>query len=112
MVELYLGSKKYQIKGMIDTGNGLRDPISGTPVSILDRHTARKLFGEEHLKDVRYIPYQSIGKKAGVLPAVQLERMCILKDTECWVEKPLIASSEETISKGGEYEMILNPNLF
>jgi len=111
-VELYLGNKKYQIKGMIDTGNGLRDPISGTPVNILDRHTARTLFGEEHLKDVRYIPYQSIGKKAGVLPAVQLERMCILKDTECWVERPLIAISEETISKGGEYEMILNPNLF
>lgn len=112
MVDLYLGNKKYQIKGMIDTGNGLRDPISGTPVNILDRHTARTLFGEEHLKDVRYIPYQSIGKKAGVLPAVQLERMCILKDTECWVERPLIAISEETISKGGEYEMILNPNLF
>jgi len=111
-VELYLGNKKYQIKGMIDTGNGLRDPISGTPVNILDRHTARTLFGEEHLKDVRYIPYQSIGKKAGVLPAVQFERMCILKDTECWVERPLIAISEETISKGGEYEMILNPNLF
>ena len=111
-VDLYLGSEKYQIKGMIDTGNGLRDPISGKPVNILDRHTARTLFGEEHLKDVRYIPYQSIGKKAGVLPAVQFERMCIMKDTECWVERPLIAISEETISKGGEYEMILNPNLF
>ena len=112
MVELYLGNEKYQIKGMIDTGNGLRDPISGAPVNILDRYTARKLFGEETLKDVRYIPYQSIGKKAGVLPAIQFERMCILKDTECWVEKPLIAISEEAISKGGEYEMILNPNLF
>ena len=112
MVELYLGSEKYQIKGMIDTGNGLRDPISGRPVNILDRQTARKLFGEEDLKDVRYIPYQSIGKKAGVLPAVQLERMCILKDTECWVDNPLIGISEEKVSAEGEYEMILNPNLF
>lgn len=112
VVDLYLGSEKYQIKGMIDTGNGLRDPISGKPVNILDRHTARQLLGEEDLKDVRYIPYQSIGKKTGVLPAVQLDRMCIRKDTDCWVEKPLIAISEETISKGGEYEMILNPNLF
>lgn len=111
-VDLYLGSEKYQIKGMIDTGNGLRDPISGKPVNILDRVTARNLLGEKKIKDVRYIPYQSIGKKAGVLPAVQFDRMCIWKDTECWVERPLIAISEEAISKGGEYEMILNPNLF
>ena len=111
-VELYLGTKKYQIKGLIDTGNGLRDPISGKPVHILDRATAKRFFGEEYLKDVRYVPYQSIGKKTGVLPAVQFERMCVWKDTQCWVEKPLIAISEETISVGGEYEMILNPNVF
>ena len=111
-VDLYLGDKKYQIKGLIDTGNALRDPISGKPVSILDRAMAKRFFGEEYLKDVRYVPYQTIGKKAGVLPAVQFERMCIWKDTPCWVEKPLIAISEEAISIGGEYEMILNPNLF
>ena len=111
-VDLYLGSEKYQIKGMIDTGNGLRDPISGKAVNILDRATARKLFGEESIKDVRYIPYQSIGKKAGVLPAFQFDRMCVWRDTECWVERPQIAISEEAISKGGEYVMILNPNLF
>ena len=111
-VELYLGTKKYQIKGLIDTGNGLRDPISGKPVHILDRAIAKRFFGEEYLKDVRYVPYQSIGKKTGVLPAVQFERMCVWKDTQCWVEKPLIAISEETISVGGEYEMILNPNVF
>ena len=111
-VELYLGTKKYQIKGLIDTGNGLRDPISGKPVHILDRATAKRFFGEEYLKDVRYVPYQSIGKKEGVLPAVQFERMCVWKDTQCWVEKPLIAISEEMISIGGEYEMILNPNVF
>lgn len=111
-VELYLGNEKYQIKGMIDTGNGLRDPISGKPVSVLDCVMARKVFGEKCLKDVRYIPYQSIGKNAGVLPAFQFDRMCIWKDTVCWVEKPLIAISEEEISQGGECEMILNPNLF
>ena len=111
-VDLYLGDKKYQMKGLIDTGNGLRDPISGKPVNILDRATAKRFFGEEYLKDVRYVPYQTIGKKTGVLPAVQFERMCIWKDTPCWVEKPLVAISEEAISIGGEYEMILNPNLF
>lgn len=111
-VELYLGNEKYQIRGMIDTGNGLRDPISGRPVSVMDRRTVSKLMKDESWKNIRYIPYQSIGKKTGVLPAVQFDRMCIWKDTECWVEKPLIAISEEKVSAGEEYEMILNPNLF
>lgn len=111
-VELYLGDEKYQINGMIDTGNGLRDPISGLPVSILDRVVAKQLLGEERIENIRYIPYQTIGKKAGVLPAVQIDKMCVYRDAECWIHEPLIGISEEEISAGGEYEMILNPNLF
>lgn len=111
-VELYLGNERYEIKGMIDTGNSLREPISGKPVSVLNRMTARKLFGEKSLKDVRYIPYQSIGKQDGVLPAFRFDKMCIYSDKTCWVKEPLIAISEETIGTEEEYEMILNPNLF
>lgn len=111
-VELYLENKKYEMKGMVDTGNSLRDPISGKPVSILDRQTARELFGEAKLKNVRYVPYRSIGKNAGVLPAFQFDRMCVERETKHWVDMPLIAISEELISKEGEYEMILNPNIF
>lgn len=111
-VELYLGHGKYEINGMIDTGNGLRDPISGLPVSILDRTTAKRLLGEERVENVRYIPYQTIGKKAGVLPVLQIDKMCVYRDTECWTSQPLIGISEEERFAGGEYEMILNPNLF
>ena len=111
-VELYLGDRMYRVKGMIDTGNGLSDPISGRPVNILEREIVKKLFGEEPMKNVRYIPYQSIGKKEGVLPVFQIDKMCVHREDECWVERPLIGVSEEEISAGGEYEMILNPNLF
>lgn len=111
-VELYLGNEKYEINGMIDTGNGLRDPISGLPVSVLDRATAKRLLGEERVENVRYIPYQTIGKQAGVLPVVQIDKMCVYRDTECWTSQPLIGISEEELFAGGEYEMILNPNLF
>ena len=43
-VELYLGDRMYRVKGMIDTGNGLSDPISGRPVNILERKIVKKLF--------------------------------------------------------------------
>ena len=63
-------------------------------------------------KNFRYVPYRTIGKAEGVLPVFRVDRMCIHRDTDYWVEGPLIGISEEKVSAEGEYEMILNPNLF
>ena len=111
-VELYLGNQMYEIKGIIDTGNSLRDPVSDRPVSVLDKKTARRIWGIETMEQVHYIPYRSVGKEAGVLPVLEVERMCIRGEKNYSVERPLIGISEEEISAGGDYEMILNPNLF
>ena len=111
-VELQLTGRVCRVRGMIDTGNGLRDPISGMPVSIIDKKTARKLLQEEDVKNVRYIPYKTIGKKEGVLPIFRIDRLCVHGEISCIIETPLIGVCEEEISTGGEYEMILNPNLF
>ncbi len=111
-VELQLTGRVYRLKGLIDTGNGLRDPVSGQPVSIIDRKTARKLLQEEDVKNVRYIPYKTIGNREGVLPIIRIDRLCVQGENACTVETPLIGICEEEISTGGEYEMILNPNLF
>lgn len=111
-VELHFKGEKYRIKGLIDTGNALCDPISGQPVNILDRKAAKKLFGEKPMGDVRYIPYQTIGKNSGILPAFHIDKMCVYRDVEYWITSPLIGISEEKVSARGEYDMILNPNLF
>ena len=34
------------LKGMVDTGNHLKEPLTGKPVSIIDEKSARKLLGE------------------------------------------------------------------
>ncbi len=111
-VDLYLGENRCQITGIIDTGNGLRDPISNQPVSILDKAVARQFLGNVKMSQVRYIPYHSIGKKEGVLLALKIDQMCIHREEAYWVKEPLIGVSEEMVSAEGEYQMILNPNLF
>lgn len=111
-VDLYLNDKVYQVKALIDTGNSLRDPISGQPVSVLERKIAKKLLEEKDEKNFRYVPYRTIGKSEGVLPIFRVDRMCVHRDTDCWVDMPLLGISEEKFSAEGEYEMILNPNLF
>lgn len=111
-VDLYLGEKRYKVQGIIDTGNHLRDPFTDQPVSVLDHRTAKQFFENEEVKEIRYIPYQSIGKQNGVLPAFQIDKMCVHREEECWIENPLIGVSEEMVSQKRTYEMILNPNLF
>ena len=111
-VDLYLNGKKCQITGIIDTGNGLSDPISKQPVNILDRAVAREFLGNTKMSQVRYIPYHSIGKKEGVLLAFKIDQMCVYKEVPFWIKEPLIGVSEEMISAKGEYQMILNPNIF
>lgn len=111
-VDLYVAGREYHVQGMVDTGNGLRDPITNQPVSILDKKTLYNILKNEKIDKIRYIPYHSIGKQSGVLPVLRLDKMCIHREKEWWIEKPLIGISEEEISLGGEYQMILNPNLF
>ncbi len=110
-VELFLGDKSCLVKGMIDTGNGLCDPVTNQPVSILDGEVLRRCFGGETPSQIRYIPYHSIGKRDGILLAMRIDRMRISGEKEIWISKPLIGVSEEPISAKGGYEMILNPNL-
>jgi len=111
-VRLFWGGKNLLVEGLIDTGNGLCDPITGKPVHILDRSIIQ-YFGTERIEErVRYIPFHSIGKKEGMLWAVQMDQMHVLGESECWIEKPLIGISEEMVSAEGEYKMILNPNIF
>ena len=111
-VELCMGDSSYIVKGFLDTGNGLRDPITGKPVSIVNKSTANKLLGKEDIKNIRYIPYRTIGSKENVMPCIQIDFLRIRGERECVIERPLIGISEEKFSSRGECEMILNPNLF
>lgn len=111
-VELYQHGKCYCVEAMIDTGNGLCDPVTGQPVSILGKEDARHFLGNEKAERFRYIPYHSIGKSGGLLPTVKIDKMCVFREREYWIRAPLIAISEEKISVRGEYSMILNPDLF
>ncbi len=111
-VELHYNGRVCYLKGLLDTGNRLHDTLSGAPVSVIDRGIVKELLGDSLPHGIRYIPYHSIGKAEGVMMLFQIERMCVRSKEECWLEKPLIAVSEEQISKANEYQMILNPNLF
>lgn len=107
-VILGLGGRTVCVRGLRDTGNHLKDPVTGKPVSILSYDAAGGLFD----KDVKmyYIPYHSIGKSSGLLPGVILDYMSIRREKDLErLDKPMIAVSKEPVNRDGKYQMILHP---
>ena len=109
-VLLVNGENQIKVKAIIDTGNRLKDSITGKPVSIISKETAKELWKEIPEEGIRYIPYCTLEGKGGVLPILTLEKMCLFLEEEVWVLKTSIAVCEDKIGTG-EYEMILNPNV-
>lgn len=92
-VEIVMEGKAVNLKGMVDTGNFLTDPLTGKPVMIISAAAAKQFLPieivEEAVKDeklkmlseslmnsryanrIRLIPYQSIGEERGYLLGIR-----------------------------------------
>ena len=104
------GEQSIKVKALIDTGNHLRDPLTGKAVSIIGKETCEILWQQNNIHDFRFISYHTIGKRDGMMPLFVLERMCLYLEEEYWIEKPLIAVSQNIFGKG-IYKMILSPDV-
>ena len=101
-----------RVKGLLDTGNQLRDPIFQKPVSILTEHVKQELCGSEEPL-YQMIPFHSLGEPKGLMPAFFADYLCIRKrdGKEKRIERPLLGITKEPLSSQKEYDMILHPDL-
>lgn len=111
-VTLCLDEKKTVLIGMIDTGNLLQEPLTGRPVSIVERDWISGLLEKdwEQKRGFCLIPYHSIGTEKGWLQAVTLDSMEVhTAGRELFVSHPVLAIYEGKFSAQGGYQMILHP---
>lgn len=108
---LYKADKTCRVEAVLDTGNSLRDNLTGTPVSIVDSSVAKVLTDGIMPEGIRYIPYHSVGKDTGVMPVFTVDKMCVCRKQEQWIEKPLIGICDGHVASDGTYKMIINPDI-
>lgn len=113
-VQLSRGSVRLNLLALEDTGNTLKDPITGQPVLVVDRDPASRLTGlsPEALADpigsmgkvpgLRLIPYHSVGKEGGFLLALRLQDVTINGKKGA----ALVAFSPTKLSYDGGYEAL------
>ena len=120
-------------KGLVDTGNCLFDPITGKPVIVVEMKLMEEILeptlyhdlktivkfedasyhiNRENATKIRLIPFQSIGRKRGILPAIILDEVEIKKDTQFLCSKKVIAALyDDALSQTKEYQVILHKSL-
>lgn len=97
-------------RGLADSGNRLYEPYGGRPVSVLAKQAAGELWERVPPDKHCLVPFHSIGKKHGLLDAVELPGMEVDDGEQRKVfRKAVIALSEEVLTQEGNYQMILHP---
>jgi len=115
-VELTYGDKSLRLTALEDTGNGLRDPVTGKPVLVVDAEIAQKLTGltQQQLRSpvssmaqalipgLRLIPYRAVGQPSGLLLALRIPDVRIGK----WKGSSLVAFAPNGVSREGAYQAL------
>ena len=119
-VELELNGQKTTLKALRDTGNTLRDPMTGQQILVVGHQVLRRLLPElktersdptellmqlsEQYPRLRFrlINYEAVGTTDGLLPAVRCHvRMGKKRDTV------LVAFANSDLSANGQFEALM-----
>ena len=120
--------QEIEINVLLDTGNMLKDPISGDAVIMVEKNKLYKILPNEMLdntnkflggefenaesleyrKRIRFIPFTSVGKQNGMLLGIKPDLVKIIIDVDEIVnEKTIIGVYEKTFSKSGKYSGLI-----
>ena len=115
-LQIALGEKSASLIALKDTGNTLRDPLTGEPVLVISPTVAGRLTGltQQQLKNpletlssciipgLRLIPYHSIGNAGGFLLAKRFEDVVIAGKRR----STLVAFAAEGLGNGEIYQAL------
>lgn len=78
-VTVQIAGNEWQLRALIDTGNSLKDPVTGWPVAVLSKDQAEKISricDSEQFSKITVIPYRTVGR-SGVMFGVRPDRIII-----------------------------------
>ena len=116
-LELRLGERCIRVMALRDTGNTLRDPITGQQVFVLSPGAASRLTGLQHeqlvrpletlaqrpLPGLRLIPYHSVGCAGGMLLAMGVDYVKVGSR----VQRAVIAFAPSGLGEGEVYQALI-----
>ncbi|MBM7647212.1 stage II sporulation protein GA (sporulation sigma-E factor processing peptidase) [Bacillus ectoiniformans] len=132
-VFIHINDCKIKVKGLIDSGNQLQDPISKSPVMLVSikeirdsipegvvmsaEHPDQFLFENQHLSEdwlarMRFIPAKSVGNAHQLLAAFKPDEIKISTGSN-WVTVPkgLVCFTNLPLSSDDQFSCIVHPKM-
>lgn len=129
-ITILLNDKKMEMRGIIDTGNLLTDPITKLPVVVVEKEKLIDIFPraiientlnfingeapemEEYLSQIRIIPFKSLGKENGILLGVKVDGVIInYQNNESFIKDVIVGIYENKLSSNGLYSALIGLNI-
>ncbi len=135
-IEITINEKIIKTIAMIDTGNMLKEPITNTPVIVVEHtllyesmpkeilNNLDELLGgdfnnipeeirEEYISKLKLIPFSSLGKQNGMLIGIKAKSVKIKnQDKEETKENIIIGIYNKSLTKKGEYRALIGMDVF
>lgn len=130
-IEVVINSKNTIVKGLLDTGNLLKDPITGMPVIVVEHRCLYSVIPAEILDNIneimggdtdeliandefsklisrfRMIPFSSLGKQNGLLLGIKADYINIILDEKIEnINNVIVGIYDKSFTKNGVYSAI------
>ena len=130
-IKIEIDEKSINLKAMIDTGNMLKDPITGSPVIIVEKsilynvlprnlldNLEKILLGNtqnistdvknKYINKLKFIPFSSLGKQNGMLVGIKPTYVEIIEEEETFKREDIIVGIyEKSLTKDGKYRALM-----
>lgn len=134
-VQIVVNKQSIMVEALIDTGNDLRDPLSGKPVMIIEYQEMKSILplslqkqferygnndvtrilqnldDKEWITRIRLIPFNSIGKHHGMLVGFKPDRLVVFGKQKTSTREVVICLYHKALSAGGAYKAVMNPEM-
>lgn len=134
-IKIKINNMKIETIAMLDTGNLAKEPITNTPVIIVERSLLDNVISKEILDNVdkilegdlsqisekikneyitklRCIPFSSLGKQNGMMLGIKADELEVEVDEEKKVSQNIIIGIyDKELSKKGEYRALIGLDL-
>ena len=134
-IKIKINGKEKTLDAMVDTGNMLKEPITGTPVAVVERTSLYDLLPKEILNNTESIlggdfknipedikreyipklkirPFASLGKQNGMLVGIKPEKIEIINEQTEENKNAIIGIYNKSLTKKGEYNALIGIELY
>ncbi len=135
-IEIIINNNITKIKGLLDTGNLLKDPITGFPVIVVEHKSLYTVLPEEILDNLekilggdideitnkielktivsrfRIIPFSSLGQQNGLLLGIKADSVNIILDEKLKsISNVIVGIYDKSFTKNGLYSAIFGMDI-